>query len=121
MTVLPLASRIEKTVAGHSEFQESHNIHNSSSFGRDVVGATQHLCLVVINTHVIVEGTLRRQPLLTYGTVILEHAREVDALTVVPHSNCANEPLPQMKHTHYLCPGPEMFTLQAKEQSEKDL
>ena len=42
----------------------------------------------------IVEGTLRRHLLLTYGTVVLEHARKVDALTVVPHSNSADEPLP---------------------------
>ena len=67
---------------------------SSSSFGREVLGATQHLCLVVINSHVIVEGTLRRHLLLTYGTVVLEHARKVDALTVVPYSNSADEPLP---------------------------
>ena len=66
---------------------------SSSSFGREVLGATQHLCLVVINSHVIVEGTLRRHLLLTYVAVVLEHAGEVNALTVIPHSNPADKPL----------------------------
>jgi len=60
---------------------------------REVLGATQHFCLVVINSHVVVEGTFRRHLLLTYVAVVLEHARKMDRFTVVPHSNSADEPL----------------------------
>ena len=68
--------------------------HKSSGLlCREILGAAQHLCLVVIYSHVIVERTLRRHLLLTYVAVVLEHARKMDTFTVIPHSNSADEPL----------------------------
>ena len=80
-------SKSSNDLTGPATNMTSHK--SSSSF----LSATQHLCLVVINSHVIVEGTLRRHLLLTYVAVVLEHAGKVNALTVVPHSNSTYEPL----------------------------
>ena len=63
----------------------------------------------MINSHVIVEGTLRRHLLLTYVAVVLEHARKMDRFTVVPHSNSADEPLATDRAHPFILSGVRVF------------
>ena len=57
----------------------------------------------------IVEGAFRRHLFLTNIAVVLEHASEVDAFTVVPHSNSADEPLATDRAHPFILSGVRVF------------